>query len=183
MAEEVIKIGLTGKMRSGKDSVADRLFLAHDFNVPLAFGNSLKYYAHKIFPWVPKEPKPRELYQFFNVMRDYDPDVWVKHLAKDVELAEDSRSTKGLVVKDARQPNEVEWLRNNGFIIVKVIADETQRKQRMQEAGESDEGLEHPTEKYVEEIDADYVLYNNGSLDELETKVDEMVQEIKEWSE
>ena len=180
-SDGIIRIGLCGKMRSGKDTVADRLYFEHDFEMPLAFGDSLKHYAHQIFPDVPKEPKPRELYQFMNVMRDYDPDVWVKHLADTVEFFEDKRSTSGIVVTDARQPNEVEWLRANGFVIVKVEADEAARIERIKAQGESvaEEALRHKTELFVDEIEADYTIPNLGTLNELYTKVDELLAEIK----
>lgn len=179
---EIIKIGLCGKMRSGKDTVADYLFYEHDFEYPMAFGDSLKFYAHRIFPDVPKEPKPRELYQFMNVMREYDPDVWIKHLAQKVAMAEDSRRTTGIVVTDARQANEVAWLRENGFIIVKVEADEDMRIERIKAQGESvdEEALRHKTEQYVDDIEADFTIENNGTLDELHAKVDELVAEIKD---
>lgn len=176
----IIKIGLCGKMRSGKDTVADYLFYEHDFEYPMAFGDSLKYYAHRIFPDVPKEPKPRELYQFMNVMRDYDPDVWVKHLAQQVRMAEDSRKTTGIVVTDARQPNEVNWLRDNGFVIVKVEADEDTRIERIKAQGESvdEEALRHKTEQYVDDIEADYTIPNLGTLDELYGRVDMLLDEL-----
>lgn len=177
----IIKIGLCGKMRSGKDTVADYLFFEHDFEYPMAFGDSLKFYAHRIFPDVPREPKPRELYQFMNVMRDYDPDVWIKHLAQQVRMAEDSRKTTGIVVTDARQANEVNWLRDNGFVIVKVEADEDTRIERIKAQGESadEEALRHKTEQYVDDIEADFTIENNGTLDELHAKVDELVAELR----
>lgn len=179
-SDGIIRIGLCGKMRSGKDTVADRLYFEHDFEMPLAFGDSLKHYAHQIFPDVPKEPKPRELYQFMNVMRDYDPDVWVKHLADTVEFFENRRSTYGIVITDARQPNEVEWLRANGFTVVKVEADESTRIERIKTQGESvdEEALRHKTELFVDEVEADYVIENNGTLGELHEKVDDLVSNM-----
>lgn len=176
-----LRIGLSGKLRSGKDSVANHLFHAHDFEVPVSFGEALKYHAHQIFPDVPKKPKPRELYQFMNVMRDYDPDVWVKHLAKQVEYIEERGEGRGIVVTDARQPNEVAWLRDNGFIIVKVVADEEIRQRHVLNAGEyvSEEQFGHHTERYADVLVADYTIHNHGTLDELRATVDEMVADIK----
>ena len=176
----IIKIGLCGKMRSGKDSIGDYLFFEKGFELPLAFGDSLKYYAHQIFPDVPKEPKPRALYQFMNVMRDYDPDVWVKHLAQKVAMAENDRRTTGIVVTDARQPNEVDWLRENGFVIVKVEADEATRIERIQVQGETvvEEALRHKTELFVDEIEADYTMPNLDTLSELHAKVDALLAEL-----
>lgn len=181
-SDGIIRIGLCGKMRSGKDTVADYLFYEHGFELPAAFGNSLKYYAHLIFPDVPKNPKPRELYQFMNFMRDYDPDVWVKHLANYVEVIAGYRGTTGIVVSDARQANEVAWLRDNGFTIVKVESDEITRMERILAKDETvgEEVLRHNTELFVDEIEADYTIPNFGTLDELYAKVDELVAELRE---
>lgn len=178
-SDGIIRIALTGKMRSGKDTVADYLAQSHGFHVPLSFGNALKRIAHETFPDVPKEPKPRELYQFMNVMREYDKDVWVKHLAKEVEII--SRVPRGIVVTDARQPNEIKWLREIGFTIVKVEADEVTRIERIKAQGETvdEEVLRHKTESYVDGIDADYLIENHGTLDELHAKVDELVEELR----
>lgn len=180
MENEIIKIGLTGKMRSGKDTVAKHLFYDHGFSWPIAFGDALKHYAHEIFPDVPKDPKPRELYQFMNVMRDFDPDVWVKHLARTVEFLENDRQTTGIVVTDARQPNEIKWLQDNGFVIVKVVAPDEVRKRRMETAGEAvnDSAFNHRTEKYVDDIEPDYMIHNDGTIGELESKVDELMDEL-----
>ena len=183
MSEDgILRIGLTGKMRSGKSTIADYLYLHHEFHWPLSFGSELKRYAHEIFPDVPKDPKPRELYQFMNVMRDFDPDVWIKHLAKRVQFAEDSRKTTGIVVTDARQQNEIDWLRAHGFVIVRVVAPEQDRLKRIEESGESvtSTTLAHVTEQDLESLDVDYRIVNDGTLDELETKVDELVARLKE---
>lgn len=180
-SDGILRIGLCGKMRSGKDAVSDRLFMEHDFEFPLSFGSALKRIAHETFPDVPEEPKPRELYQFMNVMREFDPDVWIKHLAKKVRFYEEQRSTFGLVVTDARQANEVEWLQENGFIIVKVESDEVTRIERIKAQGETvdEEALRHKTELFVDEIEADYLIENHGTLGELHAKVDEMVAGLR----
>lgn len=178
---EPTKIALCGRMRSGKDTIARHLYFEHGFYEPLAFGSALKFYAHQIFFDIDREPKPRELYQFMNVMRDYDPDVWIKHLAISVRTAEDIHA-KGIVVTDARQENEIDWLREHGFVIVRVETPEDERVKRIELAGDiaDESALSHKTESYVDEIVADYTLVNDGTIDDLLTKVDELVAKIKE---
>ena len=177
---EIIKIGLVGSLRSGKDTVANRLYYEHGFEYPIAFGSALKRLAHNIFMDVPKEPKPRKLYQFMNKMREYDPDVWIKHLEIMYEYYVDRRSTSGIVLTDIRQPNEYEWARKNGFIIVKVEAPASIRKERAKQSDDfSEEDLTHSTESYTDEFAFDYSITNDGSLDELKAKVDAIMGEIK----
>ena len=177
---EIIKVGLIGGMRAGKDTVANRLHYEHGFEYPIAFGSALKRLAHNIFMDVPKEPKPRKLYQFMNKMREYDPDVWIKHLEIMYEYYVDKRSTKGIVLTDIRQPNEYEWARANGFIIVKVEAPAEIRKERAKRSDDfSEEDLTHSTESYADEFAFDYSITNDGSLDELKAKVDAIMVKIK----
>lgn len=181
MDNEVIKIALCGKMRSGKDAVSTYLAVDHGFNAPIAFGDALKDVAHRAFFDVPREPKPRALYQFMNVMREYDPDVWVKHVAMRVEYALESRNTRGIVISDARQANEIEWCRANGFTIVRVTASDDVRIARAERVNDvfTTEDLSHPTELEVDGFAVDYELINDGTYAELCEKVDELVSEIR----
>lgn len=178
---DVIKIALTGKMRSGKSAISRLLYEKYGFYYPLSFGNELKYLAHMIFPWVPEEPKPRELYQFMNTMREFDEDVWVKHLADFYDDVISIIDPTGIVIDDVRQQNEFEWARDNGFIIVRVDTSDDIRKQRIIAEGDSynEESFNHKTETYVDHLRADYTIINDGTLIELESKVAELLAEIK----
>ena len=95
MSDE-IKIALTGKMRSGKSTVAEILWLDYDLT-RRSFGGALKYYADKMFEGSAAYPieveeygepcpfdgkrdtrlkKPRKLYQDFGqAMRQLDEDI------------------------------------------------------------------------------------------------------------
>ena len=180
----IIKIALTGKMRSGKDTVALHLAFEHGFEYPIAFGDKLKRTFHELFPWVSAQSKPREGYQRFGqlIRKEFDENVWVKHLASTVEFLEDSRKTRGIVITDLRQPNEYEWCRANGFIIVRVTAPDELRLERARLAGDNftEADLAHETEQWVDGFDADFVIVNDGSVDELKAKVDEVIVQIKE---
>ena len=177
----VIKVCITGAMRCGKDTVGTLLTTRHGFAPSIAFGTALKAYAHLIYPDVPRTPKPRALYQFMNVMREYDPLVWIKHVEASVSYALDRKSTTGIVITDARQANEVAWCRRNGFVIVRVTAPEHVRIARAQSVGDvfDYEDLSHPTETEVDGFDADYELINDGDYASLITKVDALMAEIR----
>ncbi|MBS4195351.1 deoxynucleotide monophosphate kinase family protein [Lederbergia citri] len=184
---DVIKIALTGRLRSGKDSVAESLWFDHGFEPPIAFGSALKYYADKIYAHTPREldGKQRRMYQVFGqAVREYDPDVWIRHAEFSVEQSLNKRDTVGVVVSDLRQPNEYEWCRKNGFIIVRVNAPLEARVKRAEIAGDAFElaDLEHDTESYVDKFEVDYEIVNEGSLAELHADVDEMMTKITEGS-
>lgn len=179
--DDVIKLAFVGKMRSGKDTAATRLATQHGFTM-LAFGTALKASAHDIFPDVLRTPKPRALYQFMNVMRDFQPDVWIRHVERSVEYALDRKSTTGIVITDARQANEIAWCRANGFTIVRVTAPDDVRIARAQSVGDVfDVGsLEHPTETGTDGFEAEYTISNDGSYADLVERVDALMAEIKE---
>jgi dephospho-CoA kinase len=182
----VVKIALTGKMRSGKDTVANHLYIRHSFN-RVAFGDALKKNAHATFPWVSEFSKPRALYQQFGqLMRQIEPDVWVKHAEQAVKGAIDfnvhtGAEKVGVVISDLRQPNEYEWARANGYTVIRVTAPDEDRLFRAKLAGDSftETDLEHETESHIDGFTVDYEIHNDGSLDDLKRKVDEIMEEIR----
>src|SRR5690625_5115450 len=83
-----MKIGLTGKMRAGKDTVADYLVENYGFK-KFAFGDALKRYVHEIFD-VNQNEKPRDIYQRFGqYCRAIDEDVWVRKCFEDISFCRD----------------------------------------------------------------------------------------------
>ena len=200
MSDE-IKIALTGKMRSGKSTVAEILWLDYDL-ARRSFGGALKYYADKMFEGSAAYPieieeygepcpfdgkrdtrvkKPRKLYQDFGqAMRQLDEDIWIRHVEQAIEADKLFPHYKGVVIDDLRQPNEYEWAKANGFTIIRVNADEGDRIQRAERAGDSfsADDLAHDTEQHVDGFSVDYTIVNDGSLSDLKRQVDEIMNEI-----
>jgi dephospho-CoA kinase len=182
----VIKIALTGKIRSGKSTVSNHLYIQHSFN-EVAFGDALKKNAHATFPWVSEFSKPRALYQQFGqLMRQIDPDVWVKHAERAVKGAIDFNVHTGsekvcVVITDLRQPNEYEWARANGFTLIRVTAPDEDRIWRAKLSGDdfNEADLEHETESHIDGFAVDYEIVNDGSLDDLKSKIDEIMEALK----
>jgi dephospho-CoA kinase len=181
----VVKIALTGKMRSGKDLCGNHLYIRHSFN-RVAFGDALKKNAHATFPWVSEFSKPRALYQQYGqLMRQIDPDVWIKHAERAIKGAIDfnvntGAEKVGVVITDLRQPNEYEWARANGFTIIRVTAPDEDRIARAKIAGDdfNEADLEHETESHIDRFSVDYTLENNGTVDELKAQVDAILAQI-----
>src|SRR5699024_12260757 len=125
--------------------------------------------------------KQRPRYQIFGqLMRQIDPDVWIRQVERSMYVWENMRDVKGIVVSDARQPNEIEWARNNGFTIIRVTADDETRLQRAQEAGDNFtmEELGHETEQHIDSFSVDYDVINDGTVDELRRKMDAIVSKL-----
>jgi dephospho-CoA kinase len=181
----VVKLALTGKLRSGKDTVADHLYIRHGFD-KVAFGDALKKNAHATFPWVSEFSKPRALYQQFGqLMREIDPDVWVKHAEQAVNGAIDFRvaigaEQVGIVLTDVRQENEVAWCRENGFTLIRVTAPDEDRIARAISAGDdfTAHDLTHETELAINGFAVDYEIVNDGSVDDLKRQVDAVIAQM-----
>jgi dephospho-CoA kinase len=181
----VVKIALTGKLRAGKDEVARHLYIKHGFT-RIAFGDALKKEAHAVFPWIPQNSKPRALYQKFGqLMREIDPDVWIKHAERAVNGTIDFRVNTGaerigIVITDVRQQNEVAWCRENGFTLIRVTAPDEVRIARAIEAGDdfSVHDLAHETELAIDGFTVDYEIVNDGLVAELQEQVDDILEEI-----
>lgn len=196
------RIMVTGKMRSGKTTISDYLYYQYNLK-PLAFGDALKQSAEYMFfgneiPEYKFEPitweipfssdveivdyrKPRKLLQDYGqLMRSIDPDVWVRKLDESVRIWESMEMFDGVVVHDGRQPNEFEWAKENGFTIIRVSANEDYRLERAKESGDNFtvKDLRHETEQHVDDIVADYDIFNGGSIDELKRKIDAIMAEV-----
>jgi dephospho-CoA kinase len=180
------KICLTGAMRSGKDEVANHLYIRHGFD-RLAFGDALKRIAHEAFPWVSEHPKPRALYQNVGqLMREVDKDVWIRHAERRVGGIIDHRSGYpnvehiGIVISDLRQPNEYAWAVENGFSIIRVNAPQELRVERANSVGDAFElnHLTHETESHIDGFDVDFEVVNDGTVTELQAHVDAIMEAI-----
>jgi dephospho-CoA kinase len=182
----VIKIALSGRLRSGKDTIANHLYIKHSFN-RVAFGDALKKNAHATFPWVSEFSKPRALYQQFGqLMRQIEPDVWIKHAEQAVKGAIDFRVNTGaekvgVVITDLRQPNEFEWAKANGFTIIRVTAPDEDRMWRAKLAGDdfNEADLEHETESHIDGFAVDFEIHNDGTVEELKAQIDAILEAIK----
>ncbi|OUM87885.1 MAG: hypothetical protein BAA01_12030 [Bacillus thermozeamaize] len=170
-------IALTGKARSGKNTVAKYLDEKYGY-VPFAFSDDIKRIAKDIFPWRFGKGKDREiLQQVGEKMREIDPDVWVEKTLNRIDHFKDDLN---IVITDLRMPNEYAACRERGFVIIKVDADDEVRRKRMMDNGDvfREEDLGHETENYVDGFRVDYVIDNNGDIESLYEQVDEIMKKI-----
>lgn len=161
--DKKLRIALTGKMRSGKNTFARHL-VGYDYFYPIKFSKGISEIIDCYLPEVAAQSKNRKAYQIIGQsMRQIDPLVWVKH---SVSCAPENEN---LIVTDLRQANEADYLRKQGFIIVKVEACIDLRIERMKASGDtfSLEDLHHETERSVDEIEADYTIQNEGRESDL----------------
>jgi dephospho-CoA kinase len=178
-----MRIALTGKIRSGKDLIGKHLYVDYDLE-RVAFADDMKRFFHELFPWVPRDPKPRAEYQKFGeLMRNhYGEYFWIRHVEDTMRFVENRRNVKGIVITDLRVPAEYAWCRENGFVIIRVTAPDELRMARALEAGDdfSVHDFVHDTELHVDKFEVDYEIVNDGTIEELYEQVDEVLTKLSE---
>ena len=167
-------IGLTGKARVGKDTVANFLMAEHDY-VRMAFADPLKRAAAEIFGLtavqmqdefkeIPIEywgMSPREIFQKLGTegVRDvFGPEVWVKRLGMGLDAV---RHTSNVVITDVRFRSEADFLKSQGATLVEIRRDVSDVRSHSSEAGIG--------------MCADFVIENNSSVDALYGQIELML--------
>jgi dephospho-CoA kinase len=171
-----VRIALVGKMGSGKSEAAKYLEVKYGFT-PYAFADPIKAICRGLFPDICKKGKPRELYQKVGqFMREIDPLVWVKWTLRAIEGEQNNR----ILITDIRQENEYIALKEKGFVVIKIHADDDIRWRRCVERGDqfTEEDFNHETETAVDSIPFDYLVTNNTSLADMHGRLDEIMAKV-----
>ena len=195
--DKVLKVAITGKIRSGKSTVTSILEEElREINdnievVQVGFGDMLKYFAHDIFLVEYTEEKPRKLYQEFgqamrhvSLVLNGHENVWVNLLDFYTQSLIDERadddSILAFIITDLRQPNEFDWCLENGYQTVKVLAPQGARVERMKQENDnfSMEDLEHETETHVNNFETTFTVNNDDNMEYLQSQVKKLALEI-----
>jgi dephospho-CoA kinase len=170
----MIRIAFTGWAGSAKTTAAQYLRSKYDFEI-ISFADGIKFIDSYLFG---SGKKNRERLQKIGELfrREFDPDIWVKRTIESIEAEEGN-----VVVDDLRRLNEYEALKNKNFHIVRIVADEDVRVERlMKRDGQCDVSLMY---NESENGCADLALpeiENNGSLEEFYARLDEMMERLYE---
>jgi hypothetical protein len=167
-------VGLMGRKRSGKDSFASALIEDHGFH-RIAFADPLKEALLRFDPLMPtmtgaerlssivashgwevaKEyPAVRKALQDYGVIirEVVDPQAWIRVAERNILSAPSAH----VVVTDVRFPNEVAAIRRAGGTLVYI-----------ERPGLPDDGDSHVSETSTSAADADVVVLNTGTLEDL----------------
>lgn len=178
-------IGLTGKARSGKDTVAD--YMVTNYGVSkVGFADELKVKVMEDFnlSWeqiygndkekiVMKYLKtPREILQHMGTeaYRAMYDDFWVEKLYNKL-VSGKVKTSGGIVITDVRFPNEVKFIKDIGGVVIQII----------RENKDEINGIKnHSSESSLDNQMFDLVLENNGTIIELYDSIYELFKKIKE---
>ena len=170
---------IAGKARHGKDTTAIAIRKAYKDKkvINLAYANYIKEFAKKISNWDGKEEtKPRELLQTLgtDIVRDkIDKDFFVKRLCDDIRVY--SYYFDIITISDARFPNEIDIPKNlfDNVISIKVVRNHFESPLTLKQQN-------HATETALDNYnDFDFVLMNDGTIEDLEVKVEQLVKKVE----
>ena len=171
-------IGICGKARSGKDTIAKYLWANYAFT-RIAFADPVKLSAQRMFgltndqTWSDELKEvvipywgmsPRTMFQKVGTEAGRDIfgyDLWIKRLQLTYNLLKD---TDDIVIPDVRFDNEAAAIREMGGVIVEVVRG----------AGLSGETAGHRSEAGLS-LPPEHVIDNSGTLDDLKVAVDLLV--------
>jgi hypothetical protein len=167
-------IGIAGKARSGKDTIAEYLVEHHGYR-RFAFADPMKKIVNAMFGWDERhsfgdlkeviDPEwgfsPRKAYQTFGTEfgRTLSEDLWI-------EIAHRELGPGKWVIPDVRFENEAHFCRLNGAVFHVHRADVVRVNHHISEAG-------------IDIKPQDSVIENNGTLLELYSLVEKEVDFVE----
>lgn len=193
----MIKIALLGRAGSGKSTVASlltrRVFKFHKEDCKIrAFADPLKEAIEHLFPGCNREnlygnselrqailhsdlDKFIELHatcrqvsiDLGKMCRTYNPAFWVAHLARHFER---HQNMKLYVVSDVRFIEEIEWLRQNQFILCKIRRDNLIKINDVSET----------EQETISDDQFDFIIDNNGPITELEATLQRLFGDLSQ---
>ena len=174
---EPIKIALIGGARTGKDTIGYYLTTVYDFDKH-AFADALRDNLFKVFPDLPQVPKPRQaMIDYGQFCRKIDPLVWIKHLDRKTKDVTHAFGIENFVITDVRQQNEIDYCIENGYTLVKVVADRETVIERALQGGEVLD-VDNELDKLALAYDG-LTIENNGDLDHLYKQVDFLIDVLQ----
>lgn len=148
-----MNILLIGQMGSGKDFVADILQEKYGYKNH-KLGKYIRKHVDEIYSHLPVSQR-REYYQKYGetLRENIDIDIWNEACLRGME--QEDIINGSIVISDARQPHEIYYWTNLGFIPVGVFATKETRMKRLglrDGDASSESTFNHSTEKNAGDI-------------------------------
>lgn len=158
-----MKIAFGCKLQSGKSTAVKYLIeryggIEKSFAAPLY---NILYYAQETCGF--KKEKDRKFLQYIGTewARSKDENIWANILINSI-----TNEDRNVYVSDLRFKNEFNILKNNGFINILII-----RKHEFEELHQN-----HESENSLnDEKNWDFIVHNDGSLEEFYNKLDAII--------
>ena len=161
-------IGIAGKMGSGKDYIANNIIIPYlelklnQSYLPFCFADQIKINImskmnityHDVY--VEKTNITRNLLQqegTENGRLVYGEDIWIKYFDNWVKIFK-NRGIKNIITTDCRFKNELQYIKNQGGIIIKLVAP-LRNDQRLKRESNGDEAIYKSLQNHSSECDLD----------------------------
>ena len=170
---------ISGKARSGKSTLSELIKKYYENiglkTIVLAYARYIKMYAQDVSDWDGSdETKPRELLQFLGteiIRNKIGQQFFVKRIVDDIKIY--SNFMDVAVISDARFIDEIEYPKKHfkdaitiNIVKPNLVTDLTDKQQQ------------HPSEISLNDYNKyDYVIVNDGTLEQLEEKVINILRE------
>jgi hypothetical protein len=176
-------VAIVGKMGSGKSSLANHLVDVYKYT-KVANAGALKALAAMAYGPIDKgeayeikdldgfsyERSGREILQGLGqVVKQFDRNFWLRAMSRDMET-----KSPPFVCDDTRFPFEATYLKEHGWVIVKLYVPKEVRAERyMNLYGRypTPEELSHPSETEVDDIEEDLGLSGEAPISELVAQI------------
>lgn len=171
---------ISGKARNGKDTTAAMVKEYYENNgkkvINLQYSSYIKEYAKKISDWDgSEETKPRELLQLLGtevIRQKIDPLFFVDAIIKDMKVY--SYFFDVIVVSDVRTPEEIDCPKES----FKNVFSFNVRRTNFDTSLTGNE-QKHYTEIALDNYEKfDYIVLNDGTIEELKDKVNKILEGI-----
>lgn len=171
-------VAISGHAQNGKDTVAKILsnkLIERQYRVLIAhYADLLKYICKTFFGWDGnKDEYGRHILQYVgtDIIRKEAPDYWVDFISSILKYF--GSNWDWVIIPDSRFPNEINKLKTDGFNVkhLRVVRDNFQSPL-------TEEQQKHPSETALDNVVPDYLIRNDGSIDDLEKAVSEWIEGV-----
>jgi phosphomevalonate kinase len=193
----MIIIGLSGKMGSGKNYIAEKIIypdFKDNYNILIiGFGDLMKYelyardktlmydelYDHKTF----ETRNKLQQYGTENGRDKYHQDIWIRGLDIQIETFRRRSNDQCLIIIcDVRFTNEAEYIKEKGGKIIRVIASDRTEERYLRESNKNKEMYEkivnHKSEIELDLYKFDYYINNNKDNNNFYKEIIEIIDLI-----
>lgn len=91
--------------------------------------------------------------------REVADDIWIRAAFSKVTFSSE------IIVTDCRYPNEAEFIKSKGGILIKII------RPNHEESTITGEQAKHASETQIDSLPYDYLITNNGTLEDFKTQI------------
>ena len=164
---KINKIGIIGKICSGKTFIANYLVDKYNFT-KYSFADSLKNIATEYYGMINKDRKL--LQELALKMKDIDENVFVNHLLKKYNKYDN------VVIDDIRFKNELLELKKHNFTIIKINIDKQLQINRYNKLyNENIDRLEHISELEQDNLPIELTDYSLNSNNDILNNIDNII--------